>query len=89
MNLCGLYFIIFCIYSFSHFGDSGEGDYFLIPISKDYEVKNIDGAETYFEENKNDYSRQAYLEKFIIIDGKLCSKFTGWNFNLSHCSSQK
>ena len=79
INICGAYFVILGIYSFVHFGEKGEGDYYLIPISKDYAVKNIDGADTYFEENQNDYGRQAYLKKFIIKDGKLCSSFTGFN----------
>jgi len=71
--------IAFLIYHFSYWRDSGFGDSFKIPIGNGYQVSNIDGASTYFEDSKSGGGRQAFLANFVVADKKLCAKFQGFN----------
>ena len=71
--------IAFLVYYFSYWRDSGFGDSFKIPIGNGYQVSNIDGASTYFEDSKLGGGRQAFLTNFTIADKKLCANFQGFN----------
>ena len=78
--LLGTFFgIVFLINHFSYWRDSGFGDSFKIPIGNGYQVSNIDGASTYFEDSKSGDGRQAFLTNFTIVDEKLCASFQGFN----------
>ena len=79
--LGAFYGISFLIYSFSYWQDSGFGDSFKIPIGNGFQVSNIDGTSTYFEDEKIAYSRQASLTNFTVSDKKLCASFQGFNSN--------
>lgn len=70
-----VYGIIFFVYSFSYWQDNGFGDSFKIPFGNGYQVSNIDGTSTYFEES----GRQAFLTDLSIENGKLCANFQGFN----------
>ena len=78
-----IYSICSFVFAFSYWGDRGFGDFARIPIGYGYEVKNIDGSTTYFEDEKGSYSRQAFLKKFTVKDHTLCAEFEG--FNITDC----
>lgn len=80
-------FIGFCmfIFSFTYWGERGLGDYARIPIGNGYDVSNIDGTTTYFEDEKKHFSRQALLDKFIVKNNKLVAEFEG--FNSTSCTN--
>ncbi|MFT3705551.1 MAG: hypothetical protein QM802_24490 [Agriterribacter sp.] len=76
----GIFFgIVFLIYHFSYWRDKGFGDSFRIPIGNGYQVSNIDGISTYFEDSKSGGGRQAFLTNFTVDKGKLCANFQGFN----------
>lgn len=79
INLATIFGLVFLVYHFSYWRDSGYGDSFKIPIGNNYQVSNIDGAETYFEDSKLGNSRQAFLTTFTVEHKKLCANFTGFN----------
>ena len=79
MTLGTIFGIAFMFYHFSYWRDSGFGDSFKIPIGNSYQVSNIDGASTYFEDSKSGGGRQAFLTNFTIADKKLCANFQGFN----------
>jgi hypothetical protein len=80
-----LFGIIFLFYRFSYWQNSGFSDSYIIPIGNNYQVNNIGGASTYFEDSKGGNSRQAFLTTFIVADKKLCAKFEG--FNSTDCNN--
>jgi hypothetical protein len=71
--------IAFLFYHFSYWQDSGFGDSYKIPIGNNYQVSNIDGVSTYFEDSKSGGGRQAFLTNFSIANNKLCANFQGFN----------
>lgn len=73
------YGIAFTYYSLSYWQDRGFGDSYKLPIGNGYYINNIDGAETFFEDEKKTYSRQASLTDFLVKDGRLCARFYGFN----------
>ena len=81
--LCFFFGIVFLINHFSYWNDGGFGDSYRIPIGNGYQVSNIDGAQTYFEDSKTGGGRQAFLTKFALANKKLCANFQG--FNSSDC----
>jgi len=68
------------IYAFSYWGYSGLGDYSCIPIGNGFVVSSIDALEnSWFEPDKEKYSRQADIINFAIKKNTLCGEFTGFN----------
>jgi hypothetical protein len=75
-----IYATVLFIYAFSFWGYSGLGDYSCIPVGNGFKVKSIDAlTSSWFEPDRGEYSRQADILNFKIIDRKLCAEFTGFN----------
>ncbi len=72
--------VSFFFYSFSYWNYSGLGDYFCIPIGNEYVVSAIDACDNSFiQTEKDNNARQTYINKFAIVDHKVCGEFLGYN----------